>query len=439
MKLHCRTWVLGLILGLACSPGLAAVKVERDLGIMMLRRAKGRLISDYYDTTFHGFSLAARCAEAEQEIAKAQSNAQIFRIIGQVFMDLGDSHTLFLPPARTARVRYGWTSMVVGDACYVRTVNRKSDAAKQGLRPGDRIEAINGIAVNRARLWKLQYLFEALDPQGGLHVAVETLTGEKRELDLMAEVKQEAKQIDLVGDFAEQSVDKLVRRSEAAAKLHASAFAEVGDTLVWRLPGFNRLPSELDDGIRRMGHAKSVILDLRGNKGGLEDTMVELISRVFNRDVTVGVTQERDKKTTLLVKGAGSAFMGLLIVLVDGESASAAEIFARVVQIEDRGIVIGDRTEGAVQRARRFPELVGANPGVLMGISVTVGTFIMRDGRPLENVGVMPDLPVRPTGADMAARRDPALARALAQTGHKLTPQEAGRLLRRDQRDEPVD
>lgn len=439
MNRHRRTGLAWLILGLAAGAGLMGAAAERETGVLMLRRAAVKVADEYFDPTLRGFPLTARCAEAEQRIAKAESNAQIFRIIGQVFMDFGDSHTIFIPPARTVRVHYGWVPMVVGDACFVRWVAPKSDAAKKGLAVGDRIASINGIPANRATLWKLQYLFNALDLQGGLRLVVESPAGATRQLDVMAEVKPDAKTLDLAGSFAAKDISRLILNSQTDTERHASAFAEVGDTLVWRLPSFDGPPSTLGDGLVRVPHAKSVIIDLRGNSGGYEDTMKVLVGAVFDRDVTLGVVQERTKKRPLEATPARFPFTGLLIVLVDAESASAAEIVARVVQLENRGIVIGDRTEGMVQTAMVFDESVGASPVVPFWVGVSVGAFIMRDGRPLENVGVSPDLPVRPTGADLAAGRDPVLAFALAQTGHKLTAEAAGKLLPPDRRDEPVD
>lgn len=417
----------------------AAEKVERDLGVMMLRRAKGVLTAEYYDPGLKGFPLNERIAEAEARIAKAESNPEIFRIIGQVFMDLNDSHTRFYPPPKTYRVKYGWAATVVGDACYVRWVDPKSDAAKKGLRRGDRIETIEGIPARRATLWKIEYLFNSLDPQSGLRLAITTPTGEAKELELMAQVKQEPKKIDFVGAFASGDINKILRRSEAREKLMESAFAEVGDTFVWRLPSFSRPPGDLDKGLAKMRRAKAAILDLRGNTGGYQDTLIELVSQVFDREVKIGTVKQNSRTEPLVAKSGLFAFKGLLIVLVDGSSASASEIFARTVQLEDRGIVIGDRTKGMVQQSRIYQEEVGSNPVVVMWMAVSVGQWVMRDGKPIENVGVAPDLPVRPTGADLATGRDPVLAKALAQTGQKLTPEEAGKLLKSDRRDEEVD
>jgi C-terminal processing protease CtpA/Prc len=103
-------------------------------------------------------------------------------------------------------------------------------------------------------------------------------------------------------------------------------------------------------------------------------------------------------------------------------------MFARIVQIEKRGTVIGDRTAGAVMTSRMFPHQI-AGVG-LYATSVTVGDVRMSDGASLEKSGVEPDEIVLPTPADLAALRDPVLARAVEIAGGSLTPEQAGRLLK---------
>lgn len=413
----------------------AAPTVDKGRGVMMLHSVRKRVSEEYYDPALNGFPLEQRCAEAEKRLEKAETNAQMFRIIGQVFMDLGDSHTIFIPPLRTVTVSYGWVPMIVGNDCYVRWVDEGSDAQAKGVKPGDRIESIQGISANRDTLWRLQYLFRQLDPQGGLHVAIQSPGGEMRQVDLMAKVTQDRKVLDLANSGG-ADLARLLLRGEAAMERRASAFAEVGDTLVWRLPSFDRPSSDLDDGLAKMRGAKSVILDLRGNSGGFEATLERLLDHCFDHEVVAGFSRRREGGKRLVVRPEGTPFKGLLLVLIDAESASAAEIFARVMQLEDRGIVLGDRSKGAVQRAKVFADTVDVNPVVPFWVEVTVGTFVARDRKPLEGVGVAPDLPVRPTGADMAAGRDPVLALALAQTGHKVSAEEAGKLLPPDHRDE---
>jgi len=102
------------------------------------------------------------------------------------------------------------------------------------------------------------------------------------------------------------------------------------------------------------------------------------------------------------------------VVLVDSRSASAAEVFARVVQLEKRGTVLGDHTAGAVTEALHFYHQYVRRKGFLVsalavtyGVSVTVNNLIMTDGKSLEHLGLTPDEVILPTPADLETGRDP--------------------------------
>lgn len=423
-------------LGLALAAASGSVKTDRELGLMILRGAKQAVIDEYYDPVRLQQVLEPRFAQAEKELQLAKTNGEIFRVIGQAFVDLGDSHTYFIPPSRAAKVHYGWKFRVVGDACLVHWVDPTSDARQQGLAVGDRIETINGIPANRATADNIKYLFYSLDPQAGLMVSAVSPTGERRQLALKAEVKAGRKVLNLM---AGPDRSRIILQGEESEENWASAFGEVNGVLIWRLPDFSRPPSDLDDGFLRLGKAKSLILDLRGNGGGSAETLERLLGKFFDREVVIGEQRERKKTKVRKISPGLRPFGGLVIVLVDADSGSASEILARVLQLEDRGIVIGDRTSGTVQAAHYLRKGAGVNPVVPYGVAVTTSIVIMRDGKSLEKVGVAPDLPSLPTGAQMAAGEDPALAKALAQTGNKLTPAEAGKLLPRDKRYDRID
>jgi C-terminal processing protease CtpA/Prc len=74
---------------------------------------------------------------------------------------------------------------------------------------------------------------------------------------------------------------------------------------------------------------KALIIDLRGNHGGLEETLKSLVGSILDHDVKIGdlISPENAKSMTAKSKGKNS-FTGKLIVLIDSESASASELFA---------------------------------------------------------------------------------------------------------------
>ena len=137
----------------------------------------------------------------------------------------------------------------------------------------------------------------------------------------------------------------------------------------------------------------------------------------------------RKESKPMVAKGRGDGgFKGNVIVLVDSDLGSASELFARVVQLEKRGTVIGDRTSGKVMRSRLYPHQIGLETVVFYGVSVTDADLLMGDGKSLENAGVAPDELITPTADDLRSQKDPVLSRAVALAGGTLDPAEAGKL-----------
>jgi C-terminal processing protease CtpA/Prc len=129
----------------------------------------------------------------------------------------------------------------------------------------------------------------------------------------------------------------------------------------------------------------------------------------------------------MIAKSNHHAFGGKLFVLTDSKSGLASELLARVVQLEKRGTVIGDRSSGKVMEAKRYSYKTGTDILIFYGASITDANLIMAEGHSLEDVGVTPDEAAIPSAADLASGRDPVLAHAAELAGVKITP-EAGKL-----------
>lgn len=172
--------------------------------------------------------------------------------------------------------------------------------------------------------------------------------------------------------------------------------------MIWKLPLFSLAEGEIDKYVRMAEKHRGLILDLRGNPGGGELVLSGMISCFFDRNVNVGEKVQRNhtNRWTIESKGPGKIFSGKLVVLVDSQSASAAEMLARVIQIENRGRVLGDRSSGMVMESRHSYFRVGTFDPITAGVSVTEGDLRMRDDKSLEHVGVTPDRIVLPTPQD---------------------------------------
>lgn len=416
------------LLLLSCFSAAVAqsISFQRERGRDMLKTIKSDIQKNYYDSAFHGVDVDARFKEADELIKKADSGGQIMGIIARTLLYFDDSHLFFVPPARSSRIDYGWQMAAIGDRCYITAVEPGSDAEAKGLKPGDEVLSIDGMNPKRESLWMIQYLYHALRPQNGAHLVLQSSNGQPREVDANARVTPGRRVTDLT-NYDEYS--RFIMNEERDARLRRHRFIEIGDVLVWKMPEFDLPKVKVDEVMNKAKDKKAIVLDLRGNPGGYEETLLRMIGNVFDHDVKVGdLTRRKEQKPMLAPTRGNGVFSGQLFVLIDSESASSAEIFARAVQLEKRGVVIGDRSAGAVMRAREIGHSEGVDTVIFYGVSVTDADVVMSDGKSLEKNGVIPDQVVLPSGADLAAGRDPALSLALTLAGKKIEPDKAGAL-----------
>lgn len=400
----------------------ALTSIDRDRGKAMLQQVQADLREYYYDPTFRGIDLKARMKQAEARIDTAKSNGEIFGIIAQMLSEFDDSHLFFIPPSRAAQVKYGWEMVPIGDSVYVLAVKPGSDAEKKGLRPGDLLLTVNGFTPTRANLWKLRYLFWTLRPQPFLRVAVQDTAGQQRTLELNAEVKVEQKLYDMSLDA---DVHRIILESQSELDDYEWRSKRLGDILLWQLNAFNLKGRDLTAPLRSAKDARAVVLDLRGNGGGRVTTLIDLVGAFVDHKVVVAIVKGREGTDTVWAEPRNS-FTGRLVVLIDGRSGSASEIFARVMQLEGRATVVGDWSAGAVLMSIGIPRRTGVGRMVPFATYMTAFDVRLSDGSSLEHRGVMPDEIVLPTAADLAAGRDPVLTRAVEIAGGRIDPKVAG-------------
>ena len=420
-------FVLGSGLIAFCQSSLANAQgigaYDRDSARAMLSVIKDDLKNNYYDPNLRGMDLDGRIKQAEERIKQATSRDQLIATVAQVLLDLDDSHTFFVPPSRAARVEYGWQMKMVGDVCYVTAVKPKSFAEAKGLKPGDALHSVDGFKPTRRNFWKMLYRYYGLMPSRSVRMVLQS-PGDTvpRELDIPSKIQPT--------QAVAQWETLFIRYLSEEWDIDHDRFYEVGNELfVWKMPTFSISKDRVDDIMARARKYKTLVIDLRDNGGGYVETISRLVSHFFDREIKIADLKSRkEMKPQLAKKRSDSQFNGKVIVLVDSNSASASEIFARVMQIEKRGTVIGDRTAGAVMTAKNYDHESGVGRVLYFGASITIADMIMTDGKSLEHTGVTPDEIVLPTGADLAAQRDPVLARAAEIAGVKLDAEKAGTL-----------
>jgi carboxyl-terminal processing protease len=198
--------------------------------------------------------------------------------------------------------------------------------------------------------------------------------------------------------------------------------------MIAKLPSFMFDENEVNKLISMIRKHKALILDLRQNPGGDVEALKAVVGSLFDHDVKIADRVSRDSNKPVLAKSNHHPFEGKLFVLIDSKSASAAELLARVVQLEKRGTVIGDRSSGMVMESRIYTYSSGIDLVTFYAASISDANLIMADGQSLEHVGVTPDEIAIATPAELASGRDPVLVHAAEMAGIKITPEDASKI-----------
>jgi carboxyl-terminal processing protease len=155
-------------------------------------------------------------------------------------------------------------------------------------------------------------------------------------------------------------------------------------------------------------NAKGIVLDMRGNPGGYLEVAVDLAGYFLKPGSLVvkevgRTVPEQDYKAT----GSGALDTMPMAILVDGGTASAAEILSGALN-DDRDVpLVGAKTfgKGTVQQLVNLPD--GSS------LKITVAHWVLPSGRILDYDGLLPNYPVAITDAEVAAGQDPQLTKAL--------------------------
>jgi len=143
------------------------------------------------------------------------------------------------------------------------------------------------------------------------------------------------------------------------------------------------------------GTLKGLILDLRNNPGGLLDQAVKISDRFIESGLIVSVEgRKEDQKMKFYAHPDGSLEHYPLVVLVNGGSASGAEIVAGAVQDQGRGILVGTQTFGKGSVQTIIPLKDGS------GLRLTTARYYTPNGRSIQAKGIVPDIIVKPSSPE---------------------------------------
>ncbi len=284
---------------------------------------------------------------------------------------VGDNYTVYFPPQVYQSTEIEYTGVYQGIGAYIGEKDNQiiilgtipsSPAEAAGIKSGDIILKIDGQSTAQMTSDEASLKIRG---QAGTKVA---LTLGRKD----------------VKDPIELSLTRSeITEASVTSEMHGQiAYIRITQFI---LPTTNDFKQALQDSIGK--GAKGIILDLRGNPGGILDQAVDVASQFLLRGIVVKVVDKDGKESVFKVRPGGLALNMPLIVLVDGGSASASEIVAGALQDNGRAKLAGSQTFGkaSVQNIIRLED-GGA-------LKVTVAHYYTPNGKMISGTGLTPDYP----------------------------------------------
>ncbi len=305
---------------------------------------------------------------------------------------LGDPHTAYIDAETYKLERHafegafqgiGATVAMVEGAITIVSPIRGSPAERAGIRPGDRILAVDGDSTRGMAL-------------ADVVARIRGVRGSKVALTILHAGATLPEQVEIVRDEIRTPSVFAELRDDGIAHLRISQFT-------------NRTNEEIMEelrGLRQRG-MRGLVLDLRRNPGGLLEETVRVTSQFLASGAVLYEARAEGPRKEWAVRSGGVATELPLVVLVDRGSASGSEVLAGALQDAGRAPLVGTRTfgKGTVNQVREMSDQ--------SALYVSIARWYTPKGRQIEGAGLQPDIEVALTEDDLSQGRDPQLERAL--------------------------
>lgn len=399
--------VLGLIAG-ACSAGFMVGRSSagnssaltsfpfipgQDTSPSVTVEAPEELAGQDLDELFVPFWQTWSLVEQEYVDQPVDRDAMMRGAIRGMLDSLGDEHTSYLDPEMFERANAqlegeeyegigAWVD-TTGDYLTIVSPMPNSPAEKAGLRPNDKIIAVDG----------------------------EDMTGIDGELVRQRVIGPKGSSVRLtILREGEEPFDVEVQRAGIIVPTVDSKILDGNIAYVELFTFGADTARDLRESLKELmaENPRGLILDLRNNGGGYLDTAIEVVSEFVPEGIVMYEEYGDGRKIAYEASKGGLATKIPLVVLINEGSASASEIVAGAIQDLGRGLLVGNTSfgKGSVQSYTPLQNDQGA-------VRVTIARWLTPDERQIHGLGLEPDYKVEFTPEDMTAGIDPQLEKAL--------------------------
>jgi carboxyl-terminal processing protease len=325
------------------------------------------------------------------------SKKEAYDAIKKAIKEIGDPYTRFLPPDQFEILTSETSGEISGvgvrlavdprtQDLYIVDVVKNSPAASAGLKSGDRIVKIDG---KPTALMSMEQAADLIT--GELGTEINLFISRPNEKTFTVSVTRQQIEIPSVS-YTLKDEDNLkigyIRLDEFSSHAAEQMKTAINDLQENKVAGF--------------------VLDLRGNPGGLLFASVDIARMWMDQGEIVDIVDRQGGHRSFSANG--SAITNLpLVVLVDGNSASASEILAGAIKENRRGTVVGTTTygKGTVQSVHSLSD--GS------GLTVTISRYYPPSGIDINKKGIRPDIVQDIGGKDLEIlQQDPSLIGSLA-------------------------
>jgi len=378
----------------------------------------------HFDPTFGGVDWDKVREQYAPRVAAVKSDTELYQLLQQMLGELHQSHFAIIPPESVAPAEskepleggIGIDVRILDGQAVITRVEPGSKAAAAGLRAGFVIKQIDQTPVEhiiqrfangkQSRALTNLYITRGVlgRTEGNPGTTVRLSYLDERDQTREAQIKRELFKGEMsppMGNFPPQYMEFETKR--LAGGIGYIRFN------IFVIPMMEKIRTA----IRQMSDAPGIIIDLRGNPGGVGGLAPGIAGLLESKQTSLGVMRMRTGHTNFAVFPQPGTYTGSVAILIDGSSASTSEVFAGGMQDIGRAVVIGERSAGAA-----LPSIFAKLPtGALF--QYAIADFRTPKGVLVEGRGVVPDREVKLTRRALLEGRDTQLEAAIEQITKK--------------------
>lgn len=414
------------------------------------------LNEQYFDKTFGGLDWLKIRQEYEPRVRRTKTDAEFHDILEEMIGRLGKSHLSVLVPEyfekiESAKVRarkrekelaaekklfdkdttdkaddasvedddatdkqygIGVELRMIGDQIVVISVEQGSGAIAAGIKPGYVIEKINDVSMKETVALLMASGVSELEMRYALPIEIvnEFLNGEPESSVFLTCLDENDRVREFTISRRELSGEMISISSNMPDQMLKYESRELTPDVgyirfnAFAVPVVDKFCASLTEFSKKKG----IVIDLRGNLGGILVSMIGLSGMLTDKPMTLGTFTSRGGSQMFTVASKARNFKGRIVLLVDGQSMSASEMFAAGLHANQRALLVGTRTGGQSLPAVWIKLPTGA---VMM---YPISDFLDLSGKSLEGTGVTPDFAAELDRKSLLRGGDAQLEKALA-------------------------